>query len=61
MLCSPNLALQKKLEKEDEEALRIEVDILGSVSHPNIVKMRQVCDLTSFLFVSSLTLSSFFF
>jgi serine/threonine protein kinase len=33
-----------KLDKEDEEALRVEVEILEKVDHPNIVKMRQVFD-----------------
>lgn len=33
-----------KLDKEDEEALRIEVAILQRVDHPNIVHLRQVFD-----------------
>jgi serine/threonine protein kinase len=33
-----------KLDKEDEEALKVEVEILSKVNHPNIVKMRQVFD-----------------
>lgn len=33
-----------KLDKEDEEALRVEVAILQRVDHPNIVHLRQVFD-----------------
>jgi len=33
-----------KLDKEDEEALRVEVAILQRVEHPNIVHLRQVFD-----------------
>ena len=42
---------KRKLEKEDEEALRVEVDILSSVSHPNIVKMRHVFDTPKTFFM----------
>jgi serine/threonine protein kinase len=33
-----------KLDKEDEEALKVEVEILQRVDHPNIVSLRQVYD-----------------
>lgn len=33
-----------KLDKEDEDALKVEVDILQTVQHPNIVVLRQVYD-----------------
>jgi hypothetical protein len=35
---------KSKLDKEDEDALKTEVEILERVRHPNIVKMRQVFD-----------------
>ena len=42
---------QGKLDKEDEEALRVEVDILNAVEHPNIVKLRQVFDTPKTFFM----------
>lgn len=44
-LTRPARPLQKsKLEREDEEALRTEVEILERMDHPNIVKLRAVYD-----------------
>ncbi|KAH9258685.1 hypothetical protein BASA81_003187 [Batrachochytrium salamandrivorans] len=37
--CAVKCILKKKLTKEDEDALKIEVKILGAVSHPNIIKL----------------------
>lgn len=35
---------RSKLEAEDEEALRIEVEVMQSLRHPHIVQLREVFD-----------------